>query len=315
MGVHNPSIMEFGPARVISPDGTHRVPAELWGEFAALVLLEPEPLLLATWVRRLEDGLGVHDAHRRALETSPADVLAEIRTTQETKGLRSTAAEVKIELPDDQRGRSEFDLKRLDVLNARLAKGSVRRGKLSAEESREADLKERQGLERATDVKAEQKWARGAAAESAARATASGAQVSEDKNGVKRILDSDPLAGLTWLTTDQFEAGRVMRDCYLRRGEDAGAMEFTGMPGAAHDHERFVGSRFLRAKATNIVARTEIAVALDCRHEPAALAMLRAVCGEGKTLTSQGRGRAYDRNCKALAMALEIADSVIKRVR
>jgi hypothetical protein len=35
--------------------------------------------------------------------------------------------------------------------------------------------------------------------------------------------------------------------------------------------------------------------------------MLRAVCGEGKSLSSQGEGRAFARNAVALAVALDIA--------
>lgn len=64
---HTPSLMSAGAAVVISPDGSHRIPADLWAEYAAIVLLEPEPKLLAVWTRKLEDGLGVNEAHRRAV--------------------------------------------------------------------------------------------------------------------------------------------------------------------------------------------------------------------------------------------------------
>lgn len=59
-----PSIMAAGAGAVISPDGTDRIPPELWADYAAIVLLDPEPALLADWIRNIEDGLGVRDFHR-----------------------------------------------------------------------------------------------------------------------------------------------------------------------------------------------------------------------------------------------------------
>jgi hypothetical protein len=219
-----------------------------------------------------------------------------------------------IELPDDERGRGEFDLRELDRINARLLANAYRPGGgKTAAELRDADLTRRDDLERKPQLKADQRWLREATDETVALACGRGEEVSTDKSGVKRILDRDPIVSLTWLTEDQFRAGKTLREAYERRGEDAGAMEITGMPNAAHDHERFVANRFSRAKATNLIGRTERRIAVECRHEPAALHALRWVCGEGKTLSSLGAGRAYDRNCKALAMALDVADAEIKR--
>jgi hypothetical protein len=42
-----------------------------------------------------------------------------------------------------------------------------------------------------------------------------------------------------------------------------------------------------------------------------ALTVLRWVCCEHNTLTSMARGRAYDRNRKALCWALDVADEVL----
>jgi transcription antitermination factor NusG len=53
---------------IITPDGSHGIPDELWAEYAAIVLLEPEPALLDVWVRRIEDSLGVTDELRARLE-------------------------------------------------------------------------------------------------------------------------------------------------------------------------------------------------------------------------------------------------------
>lgn len=70
--VDEPSLMQFGPAVVISPDGSHRVPAALWADFAAIVLLEPEPPLLAEWLQRIEAKLEVGPDHREAIAARPA---------------------------------------------------------------------------------------------------------------------------------------------------------------------------------------------------------------------------------------------------
>lgn len=61
------TVMNFGPLRLLSPDGSDEIAVYLWPELAAAVLLEPEPEQLSRWTRRLELKLGVTDAHRRAL--------------------------------------------------------------------------------------------------------------------------------------------------------------------------------------------------------------------------------------------------------
>jgi hypothetical protein len=140
--------------------------------------------------------------------------------------------------------------------------------------------------------------------------------VSEDRSGVKRILDRDPLLSLarsSKITPEQLETGQEVRELYDRRGEDAGAMEYTGMPSGGHNHEHFVAKRFERAKACEMIGRIERAVAVNCSAEPASLTMLRVVCERGMSVTSQGKGRAFDRNAAALAKALEVADDVLRR--
>lgn len=241
-----------------------------------------------------------------------------------------------IALPDDERGRGEFDLRELDRINARLLANAYRaRGGQTAEQLRDADLTRREELEGRPRIKADQRWIREAAEETEALARGRGESVTEDKSGVKRILDRDPLLSLaraSKITPEQLEAGQVIREAYERRGEDAGSVEFTGMPGSAHDHERFVASRFTRAKATILIGQVTTAI-LTGRFRTAkgytrqvdafggfkaqgvqthdALTMLRAVCGEGKSLSSQGEGRAFARNATALALALDVAEEVI----
>lgn len=215
----------------------------------------------------------------------------------------------RIELPQAERGVSAEDIKLLERLNRRLTANAYQSDKkMSAQERREADLRAREDLERKHRNRQADAAHQARLAETEALAGARGEAIVTDKTGVKRILDRDPLVGLAWLTKDQFEAGQAMREAYLMRADDLGAVEFTGAPGSPHDNDKFVWSRHARAKATNLVARVERRVALDCRHEPEALNMLRWVCEQGNTITSKGRGRSYDRNCHALALALNVAD-------
>jgi hypothetical protein len=80
----DPQLMRFGAAVVISPDGSHRMPAELRGDIAALVLLEPEPDLLPEWIGRIETKLKVGDEHRKRL----ADRAASAQDGREEKRRR-----------------------------------------------------------------------------------------------------------------------------------------------------------------------------------------------------------------------------------
>lgn len=239
-----------------------------------------------------------------------------------------------VTLPEHERGRGADDLRRLDILNRRIAK-PLPKGDKKAEKEREENLREREALEARPHIAADARWVRAANAESLALAVGRGEEVEEDRAGVKRILDRDPVLGLVRagrLTLEQGDIGQAIRECYDRRGEDAGAVEFTGMPGGGHDHEHFIGNRFLRAKATYIIGQIEAAVltghyrtrdatlrqvVLHARFRAekvethVALTMLRAVCRDGKSLSSQGEGRALERNAKAFSLALDVAGAVI----
>ena len=224
----------------------------------------------------------------------------------------------RISLPDEERGRSAYDLERLDRINAKLLRGyKPRKGEGgTVEEQREADLRARESLENEIKGRTAERERLRSAAEADILAAARGEEVVTDTAGVRRVLDRDPLLSLARvgkLTPDQLETGQEVRDLYDLRATDAGAMEYTGMPGGGHDHERFVANRFTRAKACEMLGRIERAVAVKCSAEPAALAMIRAICERGMSLTSQGRGRAYERNATALAKALDVADDVLKR--
>lgn len=239
----------------------------------------------------------------------------------------------RVSLPDEERGRSAYDLERLDRINARLARGYVDKRGATAAEQREADLRRREELEHEISARAEEKRRLLALAESDLLAAGRGESVTTDKNGVRRILDHDPIAALTWLTQDQDEAAKAIRDAYEARAIDAGAMEYTGMPSSGHDHERFVAKRYERARATMLIGQVATAILVGTfRSHRGSLILVRsharfeaekvlptiawgvvqAVCGAGLTLSSQGAGRAYDRNRRALALALDVAHEVIR---
>lgn len=248
----------------------------------------------------------------------------------------SVAGKLRIELPDEERGRSEYDLKELDRINARLAKNGYKASADStAAEKREADLQRRMDLERRPQLRADQQWQKTAMAETEALAESRGEALAAERSGVKRIVDRDPLFSLARsgvLNQSQIDAGLAVREMYdLRRG-DASTATFDGMPAGSHDHEQFVGNRFLRAKATIPAGQLETAILnghfrsrtgslfvlkgwpkfLEAGMQPhVSLQVLRWVCCEDNTLTSLGRGRAYDRNRKALCWALDVANEVL----
>jgi len=219
-------------------------------------------------------------------------------------------------LPDHERGRGEFDLRELDKINARLTRNAyVSTSQSTAAEKREADLKRREELEFKPVRNAEAKAVRDGLAETEALAESRGETVSDDA-GMRRILDRDPLLSLArggHLTPDQLETGQTVRNLYDSRAADAGAMDYEATRGGAHNNDRFVKQRLDKAKASEMLGRIERAVAIHCSAEPACLVMLRAICERGATITSQGTGRAYARNCKAIARALDVAEAVLAR--
>jgi hypothetical protein len=218
--------------------------------------------------------------------------------------------ERRIELPRAERGRSPEEIRRFDKLLKKL-----QRTDLSLDE-RTALIAKVAALEAEPADYAESEWRRQALAETEALAAARGEQVAAEKAGVKRLLDRDPLLSLARtgkITPEQLETGTEVRDLYDSRAQDAGAMEYTGMPSGGHNHERFVGVRYSRAKASAMIGRIERQVAIICAAEPMALTMMRVVLERGMPATSQGKGRAFERNVTALGRALDVAEDVLRR--
>jgi hypothetical protein len=222
----------------------------------------------------------------------------------------SAEAPVRVELPDHERGRSPDELKRLDRILKKLGDPGL------TVKDRDELLDEMAKIERAPREWRDVQWLKEATAETEALAVARGEEVGNDRGGMRRILDRDPLLTLAragHLTADQLETAQIVRELYDSRAQDAGAMEYSGMPSAAHDHEKFVSTRFERAKASAMLGRMERVIAITCSAEPACLVMMRIVCERGLAVSSQGKGRAFERNCAALARAMDVADDVLKR--
>jgi len=239
------------------------------------------------------------------------------------------------DLPTSERGRSQADIAMLDRINARLTRGYKSRYGKTADQQREDDLKLRDNLERLAAHRDEAKALLERERETTALAQGRGEAVESDSQGVKRIIDRDPILSLTRagvLNEGQVEVAQAIRDLYEIRQADAASAPFDGMPGAAHDHERFVASRFLRAKASVPIGQLETAILnghylnrdgviyvlstwpdlIGAGMDPRlSLEVMRDVCCHGKTLTSLGRGRAYERNKTALVFALAVADEVL----
>lgn len=246
-----------------------------------------------------------------------------------------TSPEYLIELPGAERGRNAADIAMLDRINARLARGyKPQRGK-TAEQQREDDLRLRENLERQAAQRDEAKALLDRERETVELAKGRGEAVVEDAPGVKRIIDRDPILSLARagvLNEGQVEVAQAIRELYDLRMGDASSAPFDGMPSAAHDHERFVASRFVRAKASVPVGQLETAI-LNGHYRSRdgmlyflqtwpdligagmevhiSLRVVRDVCCHGKTLTSLGRGRAYERNKAALIFALAVANEVL----
>lgn len=232
----------------------------------------------------------------------------------------------RIELPESERGRGPDDLKRLDRLNARLARADL------TEKKREAAIAERMKLEGSPRETADQQWRQQATAETVELARSRGETVEAPKSGRVRVLDRDPLIPLLRsgkLTAQQYDAGVAMRDAYEARSEGVGSqLGAVNSTGGAHNNDSYVLSALHRAKALQRIGTVERAIltgsfvnakgqrqTVQCWEEFAkqgaqphvGLQMLRAVCSEGKSLSSQGEGRAFARNAVALAIALDVA--------
>jgi hypothetical protein len=143
--------------------------------------------------------------------------------------------------------------------------------------------------------------------------------LASERARARRANDRDPLKSLfkaDRLTREQHETGQTVADLYRARSEGLGSQmdAIRTVSSPSRDNSAAIFNGVQRGIKLQRLGKIELAVATKCRAEPAALAMLRAVCGEGMSLSSQGEGRAFERNLTALKMALDVARKVPPKV-
>lgn len=163
-------------------------------------------------------------------------------------------------------------------------------------------------------------WANRATQETYLLAADRGEDVTAPPVGPRRIRSRDGLLSLLELgrlggpddakrVQNRYDAGMAYREMVEARTGDLGSqMGGDGGSGSAHDNDKFVWARQVRAKKTQDLVKIDIAVAVQCRDEPACLQMLRWVAGQGHSLSAFGEGRAFSRHLDALIRALDVAD-------
>lgn len=216
----------------------------------------------------------------------------------------------KVELPDAERGRSPSDIKRFDKAVREFAKVSANpRSSVAQLDDR---LKAIANIEREASERREREWLDASRKETQALEAARGGEAEVTPAGAVHCVDRDGLRDLysrrnSPLSNEDYEIGLRYRAGCERRDADLAATDYSDSKGGGHNHDRFIWSRLSRAQKTLLVGHIERAIALDCRGHPAALTMIRWVCGLGHSLRSKGAGRAYETNLKALLHALSVA--------
>ncbi|USQ94402.1 hypothetical protein [Caulobacter sp. RL271] len=139
------------------------------------------------------------------------------------------------------------------------------------------------------------------------------------KGGPLRVSSRDGLHSLRQsghLTEAHYAVGLLYRAGFEARGRDlqSASLEPGRLGGGGHDNDRFVAARLRRARMLDFVARADRAVALALADRPMALRLLRAVAGEGTSLSAWGSGRVFARNRDVLIQALDLAVALAKQI-
>ena len=228
------------------------------------------------------------------------------KTKPKTAPIAQAAADV-IELPPEERGVppevvAKFDYERRRLLNP-----------LSTPKAREDAARNIANLEANREKWGERAWQERVQAETKALAEERGEEVGVE-GGRLRVYTRDSLGILfrhDKLTERQYET--AIRYRAGRRVENPGIgsqMGAIGQVGAATVPGRHAAIAAARAKMETWTRKVETKVAIECSAEPVCLQMLRWVAGEGNLITSYGKGRAYERNLRALRRALDVAATV-----
>ena len=125
----------------------------------------------------------------------------------------------------------------------------------------------------------------------------------KERDGLRTLFENGRICG------DHYRAGSV----YRRLHEDASS---AGGRSQLDDTVRsttvdVVGIGLRRAKASTMKTAIDIEVAVRLKSEPVALQALRLVAGEGRSVRSMAKGRAFERTVNSLVRALAIAAEMI----
>lgn len=141
-------------------------------------------------------------------------------------------------------------------------------------------------------------------------------------DGPLRISSRDGLRSLRQgchITDAHYAVGLLYRSGFEARGRDLRVAslepgQLGGRGGGGHDNDRFVAARLRRARMLDFVARADRAVAMSLADKPMALRLLRAVAGEGTSLSVWGAGRAFTRHREVLVEALDLVVGLTKQI-
>jgi len=153
--------------------------------------------------------------------------------------------------------------------------------------------------------------------ESVALARGRGETVEAEGAGPLRISSRDGLRSLRQgghITDAHYAVGLLYRSGFEARGRDLRAAGLEASHGGGHDNDRFVAARLRRARRLDFVARADRAVAMALADKSMALQLLRAVAGEGASLSVWGAGRAFTRHREVLVEALDLVVALAKQI-
>lgn len=139
----------------------------------------------------------------------------------------------------------------------------------------------------------------------------------ETGGGPLRVSSRDGLHSLRQgghITDAHYAVGLLYRAGFEARGRDLRVASLEPGSGGGHDNDRFVTARLRRARMLDFVVRADRAVAMSLADKPMALRLLRAVAGEGTSLSAWGAGRAFTRHREVLVEALDLVLALAKQI-
>lgn len=342
---HNPISMNVAGLPFVRPDATTKLTPKAWDMLGQAILLKGAGLDAAAnaVMLRLEDRLGVHAAHRRALVNGvESELLANrrkgvARSQTEHRRARDLSESAK-PAPITQDVLSRMAEARYHETAAKTLRSTGAKQNRAAIKDHETKAAlARKAAKEAQAKGADKHWSGLAVNESECLARARGEEVRQveteiaewvrDDDGclvrdhssqvgilrterakVCRVVSRDALEHMLELghvTKRQYAAGLSYRESFTTRGDD--------MRPAAIGESRGGGGTsadvqaFERAKRAAFAKTCETAVAIRCTKHLSARQMLQWVAGMGRSMRDFGSGgRAYERNRLALSAALDV---------